>query len=148
MKKQFLAGSGIGVVIVAVVTGVFILFNKIGVEKETEVISSPVSETEFGYLFPDGRYFDLREYKEILVDAGDNYFQPPHIVINAGTKVIWQNKGNLGHYIYSDDNPTLNALLPQKGSVFEKVFSEPGSHPYYCRNHPEEMRGLIVVVAN
>lgn len=146
MRKQFLLGLGIGVVIIAATTVALVLLNKIDTKEEIKTIPKTVlTKTEFGDLFPDGRYFDLRKNKEILVDAGDNFFQPPHIVISAGTKIIWQNKGDLEHFIYSDADPTMNALLSKKGSVFTKTFNKPGTYPYYCKNHPE-MKGLIIVM--
>lgn len=97
------------------------------------------------------------------VDMTDELtFEPYRIEVEAGTTVVWENVGSVGHTItaYEDEIPgdaeyfasggfdTQDAAVegyPDEGNVeggasWEYTFETPGEYKYYCI--PHEMNGM------
>ena len=94
------------------------------------------------------------------VQAKDFMFVAPNggtsLTIRAGDKVTWVNTGGVGdepHTITSGrplavDNrfPAHRGLLTS-GQSFTTAFTSAGSYPYFCEIHPQEMTGVVKVLA-
>ena len=70
-------------------------------------------------------------------------FQPAHITIKPGTKVIWINNDSTQHTATAN-NGAFNSGLLRKGQSYSHTFGRAGKKPYHCRPHPF-MRGSITV---
>jgi plastocyanin len=78
-------------------------------------------------------------------------FRPGTIEITRGTTVRWTNLDAVAHTV-TEGAPNATAvpifdspLLPP-GAIFEWRFDDAGEWIYYCRTHPNVMRGNIVRV--
>jgi plastocyanin len=97
-------------------------------------------------------YTDMTGQGEVFVEMTNLSFQPPKIIIDAGTTVTWTNiDAGVEHFINSDSHPA-HTYYPQQnsrglaqGDSFSAVFEKPGSYPYHCSAHAETMKGEIVV---
>jgi plastocyanin len=78
------------------------------------------------------------------VGISDNRFDPPTLTVAAGSTVHWTNHGQHTHTITSDKGDWGSKELGA-GDVYSYTFSQPGTYPYHCEEHPKEMRGTIVV---
>jgi plastocyanin len=114
----------------------------------------PSYDYDYDYPAPNDYYYstppDTEAYgsyeapSAVTVGVYDNYFEPRTTEITAGTTVRWTNSGAQPHTITSYrglfDSGDLAA-----GNSFSFTFNEPGTYYYYCRVHPDEMWGTIVV---
>jgi len=73
----------------------------------------------------------------------DSYFSPRTMMIPSGMTVRWKNDGSHEHTTTADWLWESGDL--RRGESFEITFSRPGTYYYYCRHHPQKMRGTIVV---
>lgn len=97
-------------------------------------------------------YTDLRGQKEIAVPMKEIAFVPSKIIISPGTKVIWVNNDNVGHYVNTETHPehtyfpSQNSREIPAGQSFTATFTAPGQYNYHCSAHvPEGMLGSIIV---
>ena len=77
------------------------------------------------------------------------------LTIAAGDQVTWRASGD-PHTVTSGapgaiddrfaDRPATAGLL-MDGDSFTATFAQAGTYPYFCEIHPEQMRGVVVVVA-
>jgi hypothetical protein len=77
------------------------------------------------------------------VSLFDNYFSPSYLMIPAGMTVRWKNEGSHHHSTTADwlwESGDLG-----RGKSFSLTFTRRGTYYYYCRLHPRDMRGVIVV---
>jgi plastocyanin len=75
----------------------------------------------------------------------DNFtFNPPKLIVKAGTKVTWTNKDDMPHGIAWSSNvfPRSKALDTNDSTTF--TFTTPGTYQYFCYIHPH-MVGMVVV---
>jgi plastocyanin len=85
--------------------------------------------------------------------AIDNTFRVPEIEVEAGTEVLWINRGRNEHDVEPVDETQdwgvgKDAFVP--GDEYSYVFDTPGVYNYYCTLHatPDAgMIGRVVVVA-
>jgi plastocyanin len=85
--------------------------------------------------------------------AIDNTFRVPEIEVEAGTEVLWINRGRNEHDVEPVDDRQdwgvgKEAFVP--GDEYRHVFDTPGVYDYYCTLHatPDAgMIGRVVVVA-
>ena len=76
----------------------------------------------------------------------DFEFQPAHIQVTAGDKVMWTMGSDPDpHAVTADDESFDSDALPDEGDTFEFTFNEAGEFSYFCEIHPE-MLGLVTVV--
>ena len=72
-------------------------------------------------------------------------FDPPVLTVTAGTKVTWLNRDDVPHTATSSDSPPkFNSKAIDTDEKFSRVFTEPGTYPYFCAVHPK-MTATIVV---
>jgi plastocyanin len=77
------------------------------------------------------------------------------LTVVAGDQVTWSASGN-PHTVTSgapgaiddrfDDRPASAGLLLD-GDAFTTTFAQAGTYPYFCEVHPEQMTGVVAVVA-
>jgi plastocyanin len=79
------------------------------------------------------------------VDLPPSYrFAPADIQVAAGTTVTWTNHDNFTHSVQLDgDTEPLAVLKP--GDSATHTFTEPGTYPYICSFHPQDMTGTVEV---
>ena len=97
---------------------------------------------------------DLRGRTSVDVDAIDNKFTPPSIIVSLGTKVTWRNKGALAHNVKKsadivDFGATfgVNTADFGPGASYSFTFAKPGTYGYTCTIH-SLMDGLVRVEAD
>ena len=100
----------------------------------------------------------------VTVRAGDYWFCDPsfHVqvcttTVRAGDTVVWDFNGSNEPHTTTEcgadcDRPSGSPLwdsgmIDVGGPPFARIFDAPGSYLYYCRVHPIDMRGRIVVEA-
>jgi plastocyanin len=108
----------------------------------------------------------LVEGVESRVQGIDNSFRPETVTVQAGTEVIWENRGRNEHNVLpspagegpegSEEGTPLPESFGVQADAFEAGdewsyrFTEPGTYHYYCSLHgtPEiGMVGTVVVTA-
>lgn len=82
----------------------------------------------------------------ISVDAYEFGFQPSTLIIRVGLVVSWRAVGEEPHLVTpaSQDAAWVFFKAKRKGTV-RHVFKQPGIYPYYCKLHPRQMRGTVIV---
>jgi plastocyanin len=70
-------------------------------------------------------------------------FSPGTLRVKAGTEVVWRNDDASVHTVTAGDGSFGSSPL-EKGAVFKKVFTKPGTYSYSCEMHPF-MTATIVV---
>lgn len=84
---------------------------------------------------PDG------EVVEIVIS--DLSYGRTEVTVAPGTTVRWVNRDPVAHTATADDDGWSSPML-EEGGTYERVFREPGRHPYHCTPHPF-MQGVVVV---
>jgi plastocyanin len=70
-------------------------------------------------------------------------FIQPHLVIEAGTTVVWTNTDALAHTVTAD-NKSFNSGLVYPGKTYRHTFNKRGTYTYACMPHPF-MHGTVIV---
>lgn len=89
---------------------------------------------------------DLVEGVSKDVDAVDNSFQPGEITVQAGTEIVFSNRGRNDHNIVPADPDqdwgiAVDDFKP--GTTADPVrFTEPGTYGYYCSIHGTPTAGM------
>lgn len=71
-------------------------------------------------------------------------YQPDPVVVQAGGKVIWQNRDTAPHTATADDGSFDTGTLEQN-KLKSESFKDPGTFTYFCEIHPT-MKGTVEVV--
>lgn len=89
------------------------------------------------------------------VDEVGTSFRPPQVEITVGDTVVWTNRSNTSHSVTFQDGPDLHpGCMPSllgpvncqdPGDRVQHTFAAAGNHAYYCKLHPANMRGVVVV---
>ena len=81
------------------------------------------------------------------VDLPKSYkFEPAAIQVVAGTTVTWTNDDNFAHSVeLAGQASPIGVMKP--GETVTYTFAAPGTYPYICTFHPQDMRGVVQVVA-
>ena len=87
------------------------------------------------------------------VAAKDNFYEPEHLQVKAGTKVTFSNEGRNQHDVVATDPKLLDFSVPQEkfdpGQKATFTFAKPGTYAYYCSLHATatagSIRGVITV---
>ena len=80
------------------------------------------------------------------VDLPPSYqFAPASIEVRAGSMVAWTNHDNFSHSIEVQGQTEVHMLRP--GESTQITFDQPGTYPYVCTLHTQNMRGTVVVTA-
>ena len=54
--------------------------------------------------------YEPKQYKELEIEIGDNFFSPKEATVEEGTIVIWTNKGNMLHDVRWDNAPASDHI--------------------------------------
>ncbi|MFP5352637.1 MAG: cupredoxin domain-containing protein [Actinomycetota bacterium] len=82
------------------------------------------------------------------IEAFDNYYETETLLLEPGAEVTlsFSNGGGVAHSVTVPDLDF--ELEAQSGDTAESSFSapdEPGSLDFYCKFHPDEMKGVISI---
>jgi tripartite-type tricarboxylate transporter receptor subunit TctC/plastocyanin len=103
--------------------------------------------------------YDYRGQSHVVVDVQYETFEPPAILVDPGTTVVWQWRNDAGHSITAEDGSFESGIqsndqagsvagaapVPQVAGGFRYTFDEAGTTRYYCT--PHEVIGQKGVVA-
>lgn len=78
------------------------------------------------------------------VEIVDFAYEPAAVTIQAGGKVIWQNRDSADHTATLDDGSFTTGALAE-GKLKSESFKTPGTFTYFCEIHPD-MKGTVEVV--
>jgi plastocyanin len=87
----------------------------------------------------------------IVVLGLDNSFREEIIEVEAGTEVLWENRGRNDHNVVPVDETAewgVEVADFTPGDEYSLVFDTPGEYPYYCSIHGTAevgMTGTVVV---
>lgn len=96
-------------------------------------------------------YIDQTGKKEITIKMSEIMFKPKNIKVSKGTKIMWINDDNVGHYVNTDSHPahtyypTQNSKILKKGESYSLTFNQTGIYPYHCSTHASSMVGNLLV---
>lgn len=72
-------------------------------------------------------------------------FQPADLTVEVGETVTWvHNDPGLIHTVTADDG-TFDSGQITENEEFSHTFDTPGTYPYRCDVHPNQMTGTITV---
>src|ERR1051326_1458056 len=72
----------------------------------------------------------------------DNFtFDPPHLTVQVGTTVTWENRDDIPHTVVASAKQFRSQVL-DTGERFSFTFTAPGTYQYFCSLHPH-MTGTI-----
>jgi plastocyanin len=69
----------------------------------------------------------------VVIDAAEQYFNPPQVTVKAGTTVLWRDVEGT-HDMVADDRSFASAVLFE-GGTFSYTFTRPGTYRYVCTLH-------------
>lgn len=72
-------------------------------------------------------------------------FEPPDLIIETGTTVIWRNNGKNVHTVSADDKSFDSGEI-QPGATWQHTFESAGAFAYHCTPHPW-MQAQVRIVA-
>jgi plastocyanin len=80
----------------------------------------------------------------IRVDVQALAFKPPAIKVGTGDTVLWiWTDPDLDHTVTADAGQVEQF---DSESTFAHRFNRPGTYSYFCRRHPDQMKGTVMVV--
>lgn len=82
------------------------------------------------------------------IDAFDFYFEPTTILLDAETEatITLTNSGSVAHsFSVPDLDIEIEAEGAEVGSTTFVTPSEPGAYEFFCKFHPEDMRGSLSI---
>lgn len=80
---------------------------------------------------------------EVTVAIDNFSYTPPTVTVRPGARVTWVNHDDVPHTVTAGDKSFTSAAL-ETDEKFSRVFTQPGTYPYYCAVHPH-MTGQVVV---
>ena len=72
-------------------------------------------------------------------------YEPAAITVPAGTTVTWTNTDHFTHSVQLLDGGASAPLQMEPGQATSFTFVAPGTYPYQCSLHPQDMRGSVTV---
>lgn len=136
MKKMFIAGIIIAIVIVAVAGFIIYTNQDNSNENNDEVIqndSKNMSSEEI--IIPTG------VEKKVIIE--EFVYTPILLRIKVGDSVIWTNRDTTAHSITADDGLFESESL-SRGQNYTYTFIETGTYTYHCSEHPG-MKAKVIV---
>jgi plastocyanin len=73
----------------------------------------------------------------------DFSYQPARLTVRRGTKVVWNNRGQVIHTVTAEDGSFDTGEI-DSGATGTIIFSRPGTYRYHCTPHPF-MKGVVIV---
>jgi plastocyanin len=81
------------------------------------------------------------------VDMPRSYrFAPAAITVPAGSTVTWTNNDQFTHSVRLPEAEAPDMVV-KPGETVSHVFETPGTYPYLCTFHPNDMTGTVLVSA-
>lgn len=85
------------------------------------------------------------------VEMADLRLIPETLEVKPGTAVVWKHRdGSTPHTLKAGtpDSPTgeWESSQLEGNDEYRRLFGEPGTHEYFCSQHPQAMQGVIKVV--
>src|SRR5262245_5730757 len=75
-------------------------------------------------------------------------FEPRAIVVKAGSTVTWTNADNFTHSVqFQGGGLPTDEMVMQPGQETTFTFDAPGTYPYRCSFHPQNMTGTVTVTS-
>jgi plastocyanin len=68
-----------------------------------------------------------------IVDAGEQYFEPPVLTVPVGTSVLWRDVQGT-HDVVATDGTFASAVMFE-GGTYSFTFTRPGRYRYVCTLH-------------
>jgi plastocyanin len=78
------------------------------------------------------------------VEIDDFYFEPKTRTVKVGTEVTWVSDGDAAHTVTSDTD-AFDSDQIESDEEFSFRFTQKGTYAYHCENHPDQMKGKVVV---
>jgi plastocyanin len=78
----------------------------------------------------------------------DYAFQPRRLDVEVGEPVTWTNQAGRNHTVTSEEGSELGSGELGPGEAYGHVFEQPGTYRYVCEIHPDQMTGVVRVVAS
>lgn len=76
-------------------------------------------------------------------------FKPEVLEVAAGAEVVWTNHDSTRHTVTAGTpdapDPSFDEPLDEEGAEIRQTFDAAGDYPFFCRVHPNGMRGEIRV---
>jgi len=76
-------------------------------------------------------------------------FDPSAATVKTGQVVTWRNDGSAKHQIQeeakADGKPDFESTLLKPGDTYQFTPADAGQYNYYCRIHPDAMRGTLTI---
>jgi len=76
-------------------------------------------------------------------------FTPATVNISAGGTVVWTDNEDVEHTVTAGTNeqpdPSTFDMVLTSGKTFSHTFSAPGTYSFFCRRHPLNMQGQVIV---
>lgn len=85
------------------------------------------------------------------VEVSDIAFLEDRVTVAAGTAVTWDNQDSVPHTVTSGTPDEATDAFDEELPTGEQVtvtVDEPGTHPYFCRIHPQMTAELVVEPAD
>jgi halocyanin-like protein len=127
-----------------------------GTEDEEGEFVDDDEEPDYGDFMDDVPNYegtlDLRGEEDVAVEvgAGDDglLFEPPAVMVDPGTEVIWEWTGEGGeHNVVSESGEEFESdTTDEEGFTFEHTFEEPGVTEYVCEPHEAQGKKGVVAV--
>ncbi len=95
--------------------------------------------------FSAGEAMPVGAAATVNVEMGDNFFRPDNVTVQVGDTVVWTHTGNRPHDVTSDDGTISSPRRMGNGQTFFYTANTPGTFPYICTIHPNQMRATLVV---
>jgi len=104
---------------------------------------------------PASQFKDHTGHGSVTVDAVDNDFDDPFILVSKGTKITWTNVGRNDHSVTPVQEGEFTGVSTTQfnpGQSHSVTFTTPGDYPYYCSIHGTTtlngQAGVVRVVGN
>jgi plastocyanin len=107
-----------------------------------QVAKDAAKTVEEGAKTAADRAEDVVNDRTVVID--DFLFRPDSRKVTVGTEVTWVNHGSVAHTVTSD-NDAFDSGQIEVDKEFSNRFTQKGKYAYHCENHPDQMKGSIVV---
>jgi plastocyanin len=135
---------------VLVVVMVTVLLGACGSDSDGATGSeAPTTEPADVVDLSDAEFEDLTGEATAEVDAVDNVFKPPYIIVKAGTTVTFRNAGRSNHNVYPVEEGVFEPVATddfEPDTEATITFDEAGDYPYYCTLHATTTKGMVGAV--
>jgi plastocyanin len=129
MDKKKLILTGLGTILLLSILGVALAV------ADLTTTEPPITQTQ---------------QEEITVTITDQGFEPETLLVTAGTKVVWKNKGEQVHTVVSGPHPThqnhpgLESPDIPKGGSYSYTFTQAQTYDYHDHLNPT-LNGTVIV---